>query len=109
MSINTTVAINTEGTNTSAINSQNDSGSQINLDSLDAASLADSALGLVSNVYDQHNFLISVLQDETKDDMSPEMLRTIQNSLEKFTVQAQLVGKAVSIAIKDIDTLVQLQ
>ncbi len=79
------------------------------LDNLDFTALENSALNFLSSAYDKHNFLRNVLKDENKDDMSPEMLREIQNNLEKFTVQTQLIGKTVSIALKDIDTLTRLQ
>ncbi len=81
----------------------------INLDKLDPATLANNALGMVTSAYEEHNFLIEVLNNENKDDMSPEMLREIQNDLEKFTVQVQLISKTASIVLKDIDTLIKIQ
>ncbi|MBP9743642.1 MAG: hypothetical protein KBD37_09820 [Burkholderiales bacterium] len=81
----------------------------VDLNSLDPATLANNAFGFVDSAYTEHNFLVGVLQDENQDDMSPEMLRTIQNELEKFTVKTQLIGKTVSVLLKDIDTLVKIQ
>lgn len=81
----------------------------VNIETLDPATLMSNAFGFVDNAYSEHNFLIGVLQDENKDDLSPEMLRNIQNELEKFTVKTQLIGKTVSVLLKGVDTLVKMQ
>ncbi|MDQ5920563.1 MAG: hypothetical protein QG673_619 [Pseudomonadota bacterium] len=81
----------------------------VNLETLDPATLMSNAFGFIDNAYSEHNFLVGVLQDENKDDLSPEMLRNIQNELEKFTVKTQLIGKTVSVLLKGVDTLVKMQ
>lgn len=77
------------------------------VDNLDATHYADQFAGAIHDITSSYNFLNAVVT--SPEVMSTEDLSDIQNQLEKFTVSTQLVSKAVSTVVKDVDSLVRMQ
>ena len=70
----------------------------------------DAFSNAIDDASSSYDFLNSVMQTHNPNQtVSTQEALHIQNEVEQFNVATQLVGKTVSIAVKDVDSLVRLQ